>query len=147
MTLLCDFKPVIVAQPYVLEERTADRCGEPRPVGTATAGFGEAVPVPRARPGEALFARVEGAAPSGPERIRSALYRAAIRRINLDGVDYRFMARNAEDGLLLEAPRSADLPRPFTLAPDAHEVTVETDGGLLAGDGPITFEFYAVPIG
>lgn len=144
--MLCRFRAVITTEVHQLLVRGRDRCGEPRPLGSVTASYGERVAVPAARPGEAVFARIDGATASGLERLRTLLYRAAIRRIGLDEQTFRFTPRNAESGLLISAPPDLDFPAPFALAPGATTIAVGSEGGFATSEGPLEVEFHAVPL-
>lgn len=144
--LLCRFRPELTVAPYQLLVRGRDRCGPERPLGAVTAAYGELVPVPEARSGEAVFARIEGAHPQGIERLRTLAYRAAIRRIRLDGASAPLPARNAAGGLLLALAPEADLTAPFALAPNAATIAIESDGGFATSDEPVRIEFYAVAV-
>jgi hypothetical protein len=144
--LLCRFRPVLTSDNYQLLARGRDRCGEPRPLETVTAAYGDRVPVPRARANEAVFARIEGAAAQGIEGPRAQLYRAAIRRISLGPASAPLPAANAASGLLISAPSDDDFPAPFALAPDVETIAVDSEGGLATSEGPLRVEFYAVAI-
>jgi hypothetical protein len=145
--LLCGYRPLLTSGAYQLLERGEPRCGEPRPLGSATAAYGERVEVPTAPPGEAVFASIEGTAAGGLERLRTLLYRAAIRHVDLGATARaRFVPRNAPSGLLLRAPADADFPDPFRLAPDVDSLAIDSEGGFATSDGPLEVEFFAVPI-
>lgn len=144
--LLCNFREAITAGDFQLLERAEDRCGEPRPVESLTAEFGEIIEVPPAGAGEALFMAVEGAGAEGIERLRSTVYRGAFRYIVLDDSLYRLVGANAADGLIVSAPRRADFGGRFALAPNARTVRFASEGGFATVDGPLEIEFYAVPV-
>ena len=145
--LLCGFRPVITAGAYQLLERARDRCGEPRGLGAVTAAHGEPIAVPRALPGEAVFARIEGAGPQGIERLRALAYRAAIRVIDLGpSARARLLTANAASGLLLRAPEDADFPAPFALAPNVDSFAIDSKGGFASSSGQLEVSFFAVPI-
>lgn len=144
--MLCRFRPVITSGTHQLLVRGRDRCGEPRPLGSVTAAYGERVPVPGARAGEAVFARIGGARAAGLERLRTLIYRAAIRRIGLDEQSFRFPPLNAESGLLISAPRDLDFPAPFALAPNAATLAIGSEGGFATSEGLLEIDFYALPL-
>ena len=145
--LLCGFEPALAADPYQLVARGADRCAEPRPLGSVSAEYGEPIEIPAGRPGEAVFASVQGAAAQGIERLRAFLYRGAIRHVELgESARARLVPRNAANGLLLYAPPAADYPDPFRLAPDVGSFAIDSEGGFASSDGPLEVEFSAVPI-
>ena len=58
------------------------------------------------------------------------------------GGTFRLVPGTAQDGLIMSAPRSADYPAPFTIAPGTRGFIV-TSPGL---EGPIAVEFSAIPI-
>jgi hypothetical protein len=145
-TMLCDFRPALTAGSYQLLVRARDRCGEERPLGTATAAYGEEITVPTAREGEAVLARIEGAAAQGVERLRAFLYRAAVRRISLGEASAPLPTRNAESGLLISVPQEADFPAPFGVAPNVDTIAIGSEGGLATSEGPLRVEYYALPI-
>ena len=145
-TMLCGFRPLVTSGFYELLGRTANRCGPPRPLGTVTAAYGEAVPVPDAGQREAVFATITGAGAGGVESVRALAYRGAIRTIELDGTPYRLLPLTAEDGLLIAAPPKADFPGAFSLAPNASTIAVTSEGGLATSSGPVRIEFEAVPV-
>ncbi|MQA76228.1 MAG: hypothetical protein GEU88_18170 [Solirubrobacterales bacterium] len=144
--MLCRFRPALTSGSYQLLVRARDRCGEPRPLGTVTAAYGEQVAVPAAGGGEAVFARIDGAAAHGIERLRAFAYRAAVRRISLGPASAPLPARNAESGLLISAPPDADFPAPFALAPNVETIAVDSEGGFATSEGELRIEFYAMPI-
>lgn len=148
LAMLCHFQAVRTTPRYQLLERVPDRCGKRRELGSVDASYGQAVDVPRARPGEVVLARVDGLAPAGAERLGTLLYRAAPRHVVFDGTRaFRLVAANAADGLVVSAPAARDFPRPFAMAPNARTLTFEKDSGFLSGDGgDLTIDFYAVPI-
>lgn len=146
LTLLCEFRAAETTAGYQLLERSSNRCGEPRELGTASAAYGEPLEVPAARPDEAIVAMIEGAAAQGVERLRTFAYRAAVRRIALDDRGALLTPRNAESGLLLVAPPKADFPAPFALAPNPSEVAIESTGGFATSSGPLEVRFLAVPL-
>jgi hypothetical protein len=137
---------VLTEGEYQLLERGANRCGEPRPLGTAEAAYGEPIDVPAAPEGDAVIAVVDGASPSGVERLRALLYRPAIRYVVLDGTRFRFTPRNAGSGLLITVPPQADFPKPFALAPNPSTIAIDSDGGFATSAGPLRVEFFALPL-
>ncbi len=145
-TLLCTFDPVATSPTYQLLERDGDRCGAERELDTVEAAFGEPVPIPRGDPGEAVFARIEGAGSEGVERLRAFAYREALRSVTLGEITTRFETATAPDGILLRAPAGADFPEPFALALNAPTIEIDSEGGFATSDGPLTIHFVAVPI-
>jgi len=147
LQIICRYRQIAAQQPWHVLARTADRCGAPRTIARAAAPWGATVPVPAPRrPGALVLARVEGTAPHGLERLRALLLRPHARWIALDGTRYRFVDATAADGdgLLLRAPRAADYPGPFAMAPDPSAIAVGRDGGEPAGR--VRYTFVEVPI-
>ena len=137
---LCYFRPLITTAAWQLLMRTPDRCGEARPIGTVEAGYGEAVDIPAAGPRELVYAEIDGAAPSGFERLQTLLLRGDIQHAVLDGGSaYRIVRGTAENGLLLRGP--AELGRgPYAVVPQAETIELEGDSG------PLRFDFYAMAL-
>jgi len=142
--MLCHFTPLRTTEAWQVLGRVPDRCGEARPIGSTAAAYGEPIPVPRAGPGEVVFARVHGVQVSGLERLRALLYRADGRRVAFDdGSNFVFVPGTAADGLLVRAPKRADFPGAYALAPESETITFIDESG---GGGEITVEFYAMPV-
>jgi hypothetical protein len=148
LAMLCNFRPAMTAARYELLERTADRCGAPRPIGSITAPYGRTVPVPKApHPNEIVLARVHGLSPSIVERLWTLAYRAVARYVTFDhSRTYRLVAANAGDGLILSAPSRIDYPAPFRLAPDARSVAFEKQDTVAGPSGSVRIDFYVMPI-
>lgn len=144
--LLCNFVPVATSPIYQLLERGPDRCGPERDLGTVEAAYGEAVPIPRAGPHEAVFARIDGASGEGIERLRAFAYREGLRWIALGDITTRFVPATAPDGLLLRAPTDSDFPKPFALALNAPTIAIGSEGGFATSSPPLELHFFAVPI-
>jgi hypothetical protein len=144
--LLCRFRPVVTTDRYQLLERAADRCGAERPLGTATAEYGERVTIPAPEAGEAVFARIEGAGGEGVERLRTLAYKEALRTVALDALRTRFQTATAPDGILLSVPRGADFPAPFALGLGPRTIAIDSEGGFATSSGPLHYEFFALPV-
>ena len=144
--LLCRFHQVLPAQGYQLLERGTDRCGPERELATVSADYGETVQVPEARPNEAVFAAIDGASASGIERLRTLLYRAAVRTIMLDGKPAFLPGRNATDGLLLTAPADSGYDAPWVLAYNPREIAITSEGGVATSEPTLEIRFFAVPL-
>ena len=142
-TMLCNFRPIRSDDEYQLLERAEDRCGDAREVAEMDVDFNVPVAVPEVGPDELLFARVIGGESS---RLRSFVYKDVERTITLDEVPYRFIGSNAENGILLTAPRRLDFPAPFAFAPNPTSITFGKESGLGAGPQQLRVEFFAVPV-
>jgi hypothetical protein len=142
--MLCHFTPLRTTDSWQVLGRVSDRCGQARAIGSASAAYGEPVPVPRAGPDEVVFARVHGVQVSGLERLEALLYRADGRRVAFDdGSNFVFIPGTAADGLLLRAPKRVDFPGAYALAPDSETVTFIHESG---DAGELTADFYAMPV-
>ena len=152
VAMLCNFQAVSTTDAWQVLARVPDRCGEPRPIGAAEGDYGEPIPVPRASPGSAVFARVDGVQVSGTERLRAFAARARGRTIRFGGGplggegarEWSIVEGTAEDGLLMSAPPAADFPAPFALAPNPETITFLLDGE--AADDEIEVEYFEVPV-
>ncbi len=142
-SMLCNFRAAQTDDEYQLLERTPDRCGAAREVGAVDAEFNAPIPVPRVGPDELLFARVIDDVSS---RLRSFVYKDVERTITLDEIPYRFIGSNADNGILLTAPKALDFPAPFAFAPNPQTITFGKESGLGAGPQDLRVEFFAVPV-
>jgi hypothetical protein len=148
VAMLCHFAALRTTRTYQVLSRVPDRCDEPRPLGSHTAGYGEPIEVPPA-PGrdDVVIARVHGLEPTGIERLRTFLFRAATRSIVFDGrAEYRMVPGTATDGLIMSAPPRVDFPRPFALAPNAGTIEFRKESSWTSPDAELTVEFLAIPV-
>jgi hypothetical protein len=148
VAMLCHFEALRTTLTYQVLRRVPDRCGEPRRLVSRTAEYGEPIEVPRGRGrDDVVIARVHGLEPTGVERLRTFLFRAATRSIVFDGrAEYRLVPGTAMDGLILSAPPQVDFPRPFALAPDARTIEFLKESNLTSPDAELTVEFLAMPV-
>jgi hypothetical protein len=149
LAILCHYSPEVINGEWMLLRKGNDRCGAERPLGEAHGNFGEPIAVPQGPPNSVVVARVHGAEVGGLERIRSFLFRAKPRFIELitkPGTGspgyYRLVPGTAQDGLIMSAPANGDYPRPFAVAPQANAFVIAGPGL----SGPLDVEFEAVPI-
>jgi hypothetical protein len=150
LTMLCTYSPSLINGYWMLLHRTAYRCGQERPLTSESGRFGTPIPVPTAPPGSLTIARLRGVGVSGLERVRTLLFRAKPRYVEFtrgnlstaSAANFRLVPGTAEDGLLISAPRNADYPEPFALAPDPAAFTISGPGL----EGPIKVDFYTLPI-
>jgi hypothetical protein len=135
--VLCNFAPLQTTDRWQVLGRIPDRCGEPRPAGSAVAAAGEAVEVPAPRKGEVVFVRIHGAGVAGLERLGALLFHARVRRVVVNGGNsFRLIPETAADGLLLRGNGPFAAPGPFSPFPQARTIAVTG-----AGDG-LSFEFF-----
>ncbi len=142
---LCRYHEVMAIQDWQVLAPTGQECGVATPLGTRTASVGEVVQVPVAPSADSMvIVRIRGF-DSGPlARIRSLVWRAPTWQVQLDGFRYRFVAATADDGLVLSVPASAQGSAPFSFGPPVR--TIEIREADAKGNGPLTFEFEAVPL-
>jgi hypothetical protein len=148
LAMLCNFRPERTTPAYELLTRTPDRCGPARKLGSVETSYGASVRVPPAqRRDDVVYAKVSGLAPAGIERLRALLYRAAVRYVVFDRrVEYRIVAANAGDGLLISAPRAVDFPGRWALAPNARTVGFDKEATFASPADPLHIDFYAIPV-
>jgi hypothetical protein len=147
--MFCRYRVARWSVGWAILRRSPDRCGPERALRTVVAGSGEVVPLPRARPNEAVLVRVDGLAVSGVERLRSLLFRAKNRRVIFGANAWNLVGDTAADGLLLQIPHWADYPGRFALDSESETVAFERMGGLLTGAGneaKLTLSFSALPL-
>lgn len=146
LEMLCHFTPLRTTPEWQLLERVGDRCGEPVPLTSAEAAFGEPIAVPPAPHGSLVFARVDGVADSGLGRLRTLAWRPESRQVQFgnDPSAYTFITGTAQDGLLLRASANVDSAEPFTLAPNSDQLTFLLAGG--PSEDRIAVDFYSMPV-
>lgn len=139
--VLCNFMPLHEDERWQVLGRVPDRCGRPRPAGSAEADEGEAVRVPAPHRGEAIFVRIRGAGVGGAEKLAAAFFHARVRRLTVNGGhSYRLIPETAGDGLLLRGNGAFAAPGPFSPFPQAKTISVSG-----AGDG-LRFEFFRLQV-
>lgn len=147
--MFCRYRALHWNETWAILRRAVDRCGRERPLETVHVPVGEAIRLPATRPDEALVARVKGLAVSGIERLRTLLYRAAGRGVDLDQTAWNLVGATTPDGLLLRVPRWADYPGLFALNGAEHQVAFKREGGFLTGldsSSEVTVSFSALPL-
>ncbi len=147
--MFCRYRALHWNETWAILRRAVDRCGRERPLETVHVPVGEAIRLPATRADEALVARVKGLAISGIERLRTLLYRAAGRGVDLDQTAWNLVGATTPDGLLLRVPRWADYPGLFALNGAEHQVAFKREGGFLTGldsSSEITVSFSALPL-
>jgi hypothetical protein len=140
LAMLCHYRAVRTTWRWQLLERVPDRCGPGRRIGSAQAVTGERIAIPPSPgPDEIVIARIDGVGVEGWERARAFLYRAYPRTVTLSGgVTRRLTPDTAGAGLIVRAPRFADFPAPFSLAPDSAELVFDVPG---TGERALKVEF------
>lgn len=127
--MLCDYRAVRTTRRWQVLYPTADRCGRERPIGHLETETGRPVRVPPPPRGTFVFARIHGLEVSGPEQLRTLLYRARQRTATVNGNrTWRVVPGTAADGLILAAAPGVDFPAPFALAPRARTLTLQVAG-------------------
>lgn len=138
--MLCNYRPVHSTLRWQILYPAPDRCGPEQLIRRVQTETDRPIAVPRASPGSIVFARIYGLEVTGPEQIRTFLYRARQRTATVDrSRTWRLVPGTAADGLILNAAKVDDFAPPFALAPHAHSLTLS-----LAGDSgrPIEIAFY-----
>ena len=147
--MLCRYTPLPSQdRKWIVLARGENRCGAERKIGSEAAAYAQPVQVPKPSTPDAMtYVRIRGAGVGGFERVRSLAFKAYERYVQFNEVPEvrRFVPNTAEDGLLLYAPDSIDLPRPFTVAPDPDAIALRRTGGEPEGE-VLTYDFYEVPV-
>jgi hypothetical protein len=140
---LCRYREVAANGGWQLLADTGRACSVPQPISTVTAMPGETVTVPPAPgPDEIVAVRVHGIGQSLTARLRSALWKAPIWRVALDGFDYRLVPGTAPDGLVLAVPPAVQGSDPFAFGPPFKTISMKGP----RGGGPLTYEFVSIPL-
>jgi hypothetical protein len=147
--MLCRYRAERWGQYWAVLRRGPSRCGPERRLTTIVARNGEAVRLPPTRPDEALIVRVGGLGVAGVERLRTLLFRGALRQAIFKDSQWNLVGETAGDGLLLRVPRWADYPGRFALDSGSPTVAFERRGGFLTGvdsSTELTLSFSALPL-
>jgi len=150
LAVLCHYKEAYTGQLWQLLESIPNRCGATRTLGTVTARFGDSVPVPAAKPGEAVVAHFDGVADGLGDRLRNLAYAGReiwFNTADVDGeaTDYRFLPATQGDAHLLSAPLCASAE----LADNAEPIgsfSLSDQRGARASDETYRVRFEAVPL-
>ena len=145
--IFCRYRQLKIHDPWqVLARMPRNRCGASRTLSTASAAWGEPVPVPApARPDALVFVRIAGARPHGLELLKGLALRPDERLIALDEATFRLVPATAPDGLLLSAPPGSDYPGAFAMAPHPNQIAVLRAGG--EPSGTLRYTFVEVRVG
>ena len=127
LAMLCNYRTVRQTGRWQLLERTRNRCGPPRQIGTVRARTGDRITVPAPpEAGDLVLARLSGVGVGGVEALRSFLFRPEARSVALDdGSSPTLVAATAGDGLLMRASTGTDYRGPFAISPQARSFSVE----------------------
>lgn len=113
---ICNYRRVAAdASGFTVLSRTQDVCGTPRPLGNAVARDDAWVDVPRAAPGEIVYASIRVASGGFTELLRSLALRPREIRLQtrgLGGGTYKLVPATAAESLVLRLPRAGVLPQP-----------------------------------
>jgi hypothetical protein len=130
LAMMCNFEPQMTTLRWQVLARVPDRCGDPALLSSQSVRPGQAVTVPAAGQGQAIFARVHGLAVSGIEKIEALLFRAHLRRALINGtLTARIVPGTAQDGLLFDVAPDSDYPAPFRLSPDVRTISFRGTSG------------------
>jgi hypothetical protein len=142
---LCRYQEVTADERWQVLAASGHACGPAVPLATTTAALGAAVAVPDPpSPRDIVVVRIEGLDQGLLGRIRTAIWRAPIWTVALDGYRYRLVAATAPDGLVLAVPSADQGSPPFAYGPPVRTIAVEPSD--LGGDGQVTYTFEAVPL-
>lgn len=143
--MLCRYR-VIHTSPHwaVLARRPVSRCASvSRLLFTLHVRWGQSIPVPPPPTSHSIvYARISGSAVTGAEALWSFLFKPGRRYLIVNGQFFRFVSASEGDGLVLRSSSGYDLPKGFTMIPQALELGVGKIGQRLTGQ-PITIRFYA----
>lgn len=142
LALLCNFSELRATRRHEVLARSLNRCGAPRRLTGAMDATRE-VAVPRARPGELIYMRVE-IVRSAAERLRALLHKPSshptVTFTETGGVrSFNLVEATSSGPLVLCVPRSAGFDRDFF--PDRCPSTV-----LVSRRSSVMVTFYAITI-
>lgn len=143
--VFCRYRELAREEGWQLLGRGGDRCGEPRPIATVEAPWGEPVEVPEPRPGTAVLVAVDGTDFEGIERLKALWLRPDARMIVLDRRPYRLVPSIASSGYLLSAAPDVDYRPPLNMAPAPARIAVRRIG--TQPDGELLYTFLEVSVG
>ncbi len=144
--MLCHFREVVAVAPWQVLERVPNRCGPARLLKVVKAAYGTAIMAPPS-PGKRtiVYAKLDGVAVSGFERIATAAFRARDRLLIFAGQGpWRLVPGTAADGLIMHVPPAVDFKAPFALNQPAKSFYLTR--GSKPSDDPIRASFYAVDV-
>jgi hypothetical protein len=140
--LVCRYRQAHSGPVFAVLTHEPDRCSEPHLLATETAAWGRPVPVPPPPTRRSLvFVEISGAGADALERIRSFLWKPALRFVLLNGASHRLVEATAADGLPLRSTGGLDYPRPFSLIPQSPAIAIARSGAP-ASPRAITYRFY-----
>ena len=151
LELLCRYREVHRGNGWQVLQRGPTRCGAGRRLvareSATTTGPG--VPVPQARPGEIVLARLRGLSPGLAERVRALLYKPYDRSAVIDGNQVGFAEPLFARGVVASVPAGEDFAPPFAMGWDAKTLSVNIMRQVLSPQQaevePYSVEFWAVP--
>jgi len=144
---VCRYRPELQqGDRWLILARRAYACSPQRLVGSVPVGWGQVVQVPEPGPHQIVMVRIAGADVRGYERLRSSLFKAFERSVNLGpaGV-HRAVPGTLSSGLPLRSGELADLPGAFAIAPDAPTISLDRSDQPRGGK-PLRFDFYVFDV-
>lgn len=141
----CNYRQVQSTASWQLLVRSTDRCGAPRPIGSAQVGWGETVQVPAAGPDNAVVATFQLPL-SLWWKVQDEVFKPPQISMTADGspVPYRFVGGSASDLHLLVPAASLGYDPAFT--PDSiTTLSFAMDDQGITTSG-IVVRFYALPM-
>jgi hypothetical protein len=142
LAIVCNFVPTLTKPTTQILSRIPDRCGEPEPVGTASAQPGEPVEVPQAGPDEIIVMRLSGMEIEGLEKLKSLLWKPPIRTaiLNEGQVTYRLVPGTTSNDMVVSRSPSLTGKGGFEQLPEVKQIAIE---GV---SRTIGFKFYRVKV-
>jgi hypothetical protein len=141
LAFVCNYRQTYSNAVLAVFAHATDRCGAPRPLGSTSVRAGQHVLVPKARPGELVYARLQ-IPRSFSERLRELAWKPKVLpAIVLDGVSFRLVAATASGPLLMRMPASAGFS-----SRGLNDANVRMFR-LANVPSPVTVDFYAVRVG
>jgi hypothetical protein len=130
LAMLCHYIEIRTTSFWQVLTRVPARCGKARELASVRAGWGHAVAVPPpSNPGDLVFVKITGAAPTGLERLEAIAYRSAVRLLLINGTTAsRVAPETLPDGTIMRVPPQADYSRPWMMSPQAESVAMFREG-------------------
>lgn len=162
LAVFCNYIEVHSTKDWQVLQKTEDRCGKPRLLGTSTGQAGDELSVPPgALPNEMIIVKLWPQQESLLHKVRTVLYRSTATYFDPGrNPIFRLVTGNAQNGLVLKTPPELGYAPSF--APQEVGTLSILSGQLVYGEptreqikapqltpkpfGRLRFEFYAVPL-
>jgi hypothetical protein len=143
LALICHYEVVQQAKRVELLQRTGNRCGDPRPIGSSPIVSGRSIAVPVPSGDELVIARFSGVGDGPIDGIASTLFRGRAFTVDLDSGSYRFVPGTQTGWHVVSAPPCVEMA---ASGPSVESLSIEAVVGSLPGESPMSAEFAVVPI-